>query len=459
MNKSDNHTSGNRLAAKWNKTVEKCVSAWNYASAGVWRDQRRNWKVSLVKTLNLSIRSFLSTDLQGQACALTYRTLLAIVPALALLFAIGRGFGFQDVLKDQLYSYFPSQKSALNTAFNFVDSYLAQASEGLFVGVGIVFLLWTMISLLSNVETSFNQIWRVRQGRTMMRKITDYLAILLVLPVLMICGSGLSLLMSTTLINLLPFSWSGTAVTMLLDCASYVITWLFFAGAYKLIPNAKVKPLNAIIAGVIVGTAFQILQWLFLSGQLYVAKYNAIYGSFSFLPLMLIWMQLVWLITLIGGLLCFASQNIGQFNFGDDVDNISLVYRRSVVLAITAIICKRFEQQKPPLSSSQIAEAYNLPAKLVTQIVLALKKVKLISFIAAPGELLEHPLQPAVDVSGLTVGEVIKRLQTDGDSDFIPDFDTDYAAVIKESNAITDAMIKVANETAIISLNVKDVDI
>lgn len=459
MNKSNGKTSDNGLTAIWNKIVKKSVAFWEYASAGVWRDQSHSWKTNLVKTLNLSVRSFLSTDLQGQACALTYRALLAIVPALALLFAIGRGFGFQDVLKEQLYSYFPSQKSALNTAFNFVDSYLAQASEGIFVGVGIVFLLWTMISLLSNVEASFNQIWRVRQGRTMIRKITDYLAILLVLPVLMICGSGLSLLMSTTLKDLLPFSWSSTAITMLLDCASYVITWIFFAAAYMLIPNAKVKPLNAIMAGVIVGTAFQILQWLFLTGQLYVAKYNAIYGSFSFLPLMLIWMQLVWLITLIGGLLCFASQNIGEFNFGDDIDNISLAYRRSVIIAITAIICKRFVQQKPPLNSTQISQAYNLPKKLVTQIVLALKKVNLVSFIAAPGELLEHPLQPAVDVSGLTVGEVIKRLQTDGASDFIPDFDTNYADIIHESTTITDAMIKAADETAIISLGIKDADL
>ena len=95
----------------------------------------------------------------------------------------------------------------------------------------------------------------------------------------------------------------------------------------------------------------------------------------------------------------------------------------------------------------------------MTQIVLALKKVNLVSFIAAPGELLEHPLQPAVDVSGLTVGEVIKRLQTDGVSDFIPDFDRNYADIIRESNAVTDAMIKAANETAIISLGVKDADI
>lgn len=439
--------------------VAKVMAWWRYVSVGVWRDQRRTWKVNTVKTINLSVRSFLSSDLQSQACALTYSTLLAIVPALALLFAIGRGFGFQDLLKQQLYSYFPSQRSALDAAFNFVDSYLAQASEGIFVGVGIVFLLWTMISLLSNVETSFNSIWRVRQGRTFMRKITDYLAILLVLPVLMICGSGLSILMSTALRNLLPYEWSSSAVTLILDCASYVITWVFFAAAYMLIPNAKVKPLSAMISGVVVGTAFQVLQWLFLTGQLYVSKYNAIYGSFSFLPLMLIWLQLVWLITLIGGVLCYASQNIGQFNFSDDVDNISLDYRRSVILVIMAIICKRFVQQKRPLNSSEIAQTYNLPAKLVTRLVLDLHRVKLISFIAAPGELLEHPLQPAVDVSGLTVGEVIRRLQTDGASDFIPDFSSHYAQIIAESNAVTDAMIKVGDETAIISLGIKDTDI
>lgn len=213
------------------------------------------------------------------------------------------------------------------------------------------------------------------------------------------------------------------------------------------------------VAGVIVGTAFQVLQWLFLSGQLYVSKYNAIYGSFSFLPLLLIWMQLVWLITLIGGLLCFASQNVGQFAFGDDIDNISLDYRRSITLAIIAIICKRFVMQKKPLSSTEIAETYNLPAKLVSQQVFTLHKVGLVSFIAASGELQEYPLQPAVDVSTLTVGEVVKRIQTDGVKDFIPGFNSDYTSVIKESKRVTEEMIKVADNISILSLEIKDVNI
>ena len=277
--------------SKMTRIKKRVLTLWEYCSAGVWNDTRNTWKVNTIKTINLSVRSFLDRDLQSQACALTYRTLLAIVPALALLFAIGRGFGFQNMIESQIESYLPSQRVALQAAFGFVDSYLAQASEGLFVGVGIVFLLWTLISLLSSVEDSFNSIWQVPNGRSFWRKITDYLAIFIVLPVLMICSSGLTLLMSTSLSTFLPGDFAEPATALILDIVSILLTWAFFAGSYILIPNTKVKPLNALIAGIMVGTGFQVLQWLFVSGQLYVAKYNAIYGSFAALPLFLIWMQ------------------------------------------------------------------------------------------------------------------------------------------------------------------------
>ncbi|WP_302129260.1 YihY/virulence factor BrkB family protein, partial [uncultured Duncaniella sp.] len=290
--------------ASWiDRTKTRAFTLWNYYSEGVWEDNRDTAKVNLVKTLNLTVRSFMSSDLQSAACALTYRTLLAIVPALALLFAIGRGFGFQNLLQSQLYQYFPSQHKALEMAFSFVDSCLAQASEGIFVGVGIVFLLWTLISLLDSVETSFNNIWGVTVDRPFARKVTDYLAICIILPVLMICSGGLRIFMSTTIQKLLPFDFIGPVVGDILDLVSILFGCLFFAGAYALIPNTKVKLKNALITGGIAGITFQILQWLFVSGQIYVSKYNAIYGSFSFLPLMLIWMQFSWLITLAGALI------------------------------------------------------------------------------------------------------------------------------------------------------------
>ncbi|MDE6394078.1 MAG: YihY/virulence factor BrkB family protein, partial [Duncaniella sp.] len=296
MMKSDGQTQG-YFSRLYDRLSKRAIDWWTYCSEGVWEDHRDILKVNIVKTANLTVRTFLSSDLQSKACAMTYRTLLAIVPALALVFAIGRGFGFQNMLESQLYNSFPSQRKALEVAFSFVDSCLAQASEGIFVGVGLVFLLWTILSLLDSVEETFNQVWGVSIDRSFFRKVTDYLAICIILPILMICSGGLQIFMSTAIQKLLPFDFMTPVIEVMLDFASYVLAWLFFAGAYMLIPNTKVKFGSAITAGILAGTAFQVLQWLFVTGQIYVSKYNAIYGSFSFLPLMLIWMQLSWLIT------------------------------------------------------------------------------------------------------------------------------------------------------------------
>ncbi|WP_286528929.1 YhjD/YihY/BrkB family envelope integrity protein, partial [Duncaniella freteri] len=166
-----------RIESRYKSIYARVMAIWAYCSEGVWEDHRTTLKVNIIKTVNLTVKTFLSSNLQSKACAMTYRTLLAIVPALALVFAIGRGFGFQNLLQTQLFHYFPSQHKALEMAFSFVDSCLAQASEGIFVGVGLVFLLWTIISLLDSVEETFNEVWGVTVDRSIFRKVTDYLAI------------------------------------------------------------------------------------------------------------------------------------------------------------------------------------------------------------------------------------------------------------------------------------------
>lgn len=206
----------------------RAIDLWQYCSQGVWTDTRQKWWVTVVKTLNLSARTFLSGDVQTQACAMTYRTLLALVPALALLLAIARGFGFQSYVEMELYKLFPAQKTAIQYAWNFVDSYLNQASEGIFVGVGIVFLLYTLISLIGNTEDTFNMIWGVKQGRSIWRKISDYTALLLILPVLIICVSGINLMLSSTLNAILPFPSLSPVISWLLEVTSWILTVLFF---------------------------------------------------------------------------------------------------------------------------------------------------------------------------------------------------------------------------------------
>lgn len=439
------------LIKRWS---DKARRLWDYCSTGVWNDTRRDWKVNTIKTLNLSAQSFMNSELQNRASMLTYNTLLAIVPALALLFAIGRGFGFQNLLKSQLFTFFPSQREVLETAIGFVDHYLAQASQGIFVGVGLVFLLWTMISLMSNIENSFNKIWGVKADRPMTRKVIDYTAIMFLLPILMVCSSGISLMMSSTIVDNPHFRIFSPAMKIILDLAPFILTWLSFTGMYMLFPNTKVKFRNALGCGILAGTAFQILQYLFVSGQIYVSKYNAIYGSFAFLPLLLIWLQLVWSITLAGAVLCYSSQNIFQFNFSNDINAISLDYKRKIAAVIMTIIVKRFSRKMQPLTIKDFAALYHMPSRIVTDLIREMVDAGLLSIVYSETEKDEHAYQPAVDIHEITLGYLLDRLNSQGTDEFIPNFQDEFEPIINVVEKSIENTIKANADVVLMEIDV-----
>ncbi len=427
---------------------------WEYCAHGVWNDSRDLWRVNLIKTLNITVNSFLDSDLQSRACALTYRTLLAIVPALALVFAIGRGFGFQNLLQNELLSLFPAQSEAVTHALKFVDSYLNQASEGIFVGIGILFLLWTLISLVSSVESAFNSIWNVKEGRSIWRQITDYTAMFMILPILMICASGLSMLVSSTIRSLFDIEFVTPLLKWVFEAASYIFTWLFFAGVFKLIPNTKVQFKYALIAGVITGSVFMILQWIFLTGQLYVAKYNAIYGSFSFLPLLLIWMQLTWVITLGGCLISYAGQNVFRYSFYDNVNNIAHDYLDEVTIAIAAVIVNNFELSQPPVSEKDITVRYGIPSRLVGDVLDRLQHCGVISKVLVDGSKQSYGYQPAVPTDTFTLANLRNAIQSLGKRDFIPRFDHDFQSVKDTCRIVSESVRSVEDSVLIRSLDI-----
>ena len=436
------------------KITNKSLSLWKYLWSDVWSDTRDNWYIKLIKTLNLTVKSFLNANLQSQAAALTYHTILALVPALAILFAIGRGFGFHNLLETQLFNYIPAQKETLDTVVGFVDAYLAQSSQGLFVGIGIALLLWTMISLMSNIEGAFNSIWGIKQGRSIWRKITDYTAMLLILPVLMICSSGLSLFMTSTLQNLFAFDFMSPVISILLKCASYIFTWLFFAAMFMLIPNTKVKFKNALIAGVFTGTGFLILQWIFVSGQMYVSKYNAIYGSFSFLPLLLIWLQFTWVIILSGIAICYSSQSIYRFNYSDKINIISKDYRSKITLAMMAIIVRHFDNGNKAITLDDFTNKYDFPPRIAIEIIEELVEAQLVSKTILIDKDEEIGLQPAVDINKLSIAYVLNRLDNHGASGFVPNFNTNFSEISKALDNIESVITNNAGSSLI-----KDIDI
>lgn len=420
------------MANFFQRYYQRALNFYDYCTVGVWREPRNTMFVRIVKTANLSVRSFLDRGLQMKSAALTYSSVLALVPAIALLLAIGRGFGFQDIISNSLYQYFPAQHQALETAMGFVDSYLKEAANGIFVGIGVVVLLWTLVSLLSTIEEAFNNVWDIKKDRTLYQKVTDYIAICLLVPVLMICSSGVSIFMSTLVQNNLALHIFTPLINVILEATPLLLAWMAFTLSYFLIPNTKVQFKYAAIAGAICAVAFQILQLLFVNGQIYVSKYNAIYGSFAFLPLLLIWLQLSWLILLFGCVLSYSMQNIFAFNFLGDVTTISPDYRRKVLLVVTAAIFQRFEQHLPPLTRNDLSTLYDIPIRMVGDLTYALHKSNLIYYVVLSDE--EQGYAPAVDVTSLTVGELYRRIDALGDSDFIPRFNQIYSELVKQVN-------------------------
>lgn len=410
------------------KIIDKINQYKEYFLKGVWREPKNNLRTRIIKTLNLSYFAFTNRNLQSQSMSLTYSTVLGIVPLLALLFAIARGFGLQNIIEKELFNMAPSQHQALETAISFVDSCLKQSSQGLFVGVGIIFLLWTLYSILSNVENVFNSIWNIRQDRSMYQKVTDYIAICLMVPILMACSAGVQIFMATITHTNTALDILSPLVDFLLELSPIFLAWLAITLAYFLVPNTKVSFKYAAIAGAFAAVGIEVVQFLFLTGQIYVSKYNAIYGSFSFLPLMLIWLQLSWLILLIGCVLSHSLQNVFSFNYLGDVTNVSSRYMREISLATMTIIVQRFDEGRPPLTRNEISQMYNLPLSIIANIINRLTGAGLVYNVSLKDG--TTGLIPAVDNDKFTLGKFYSVIDTMGDEDFIPYFYAIFANLL-----------------------------
>ena len=160
-------------------------------------------------------------------------------------------------------------------------------------------LFWTILSLTYNIERTFNYIWQVKKPRTLYRKMTDYFSILLLLPLLIVLSSGLTIFMSTMVKNMEDFVLLAPLMKFLVRLIPFILTWAMFTGLFVFMPNTKVKLKYAIIPGIIAGTAFQAFQYLYIGSQIWVSRYNAIYGSFAAIPMFLLWAQISWGICLL----------------------------------------------------------------------------------------------------------------------------------------------------------------
>jgi membrane protein len=461
----------------------------HFLSYGIWRQNpetlsnKKNILYNIIKTMILTVRNVQELDIAASARSLTYRTLLSIVPLLAVIFAIARGFGIENIMESSIFSFMlggnpnsevmavtpnpdtdsmavfserqgdtitlgeeaaaeimtPGMAMAeeatadgrtrefLNLLFGMIEQSLEEArGGGVFAGIGILLFLYTIIILFGDIENNFNKIWRVTRGRSIGRKVTDYSAMILLIPFFFVLVNALNIIsypQSNTMkiiYILYPF------IPQLLNIVPLVVIIFIFTALYKFLPNTKVKFLNALIAGALAGAAFQFFQMLYLSGQLWITRYNAIYGTFAAIPLMLLWLQMSWFIVLIGAEVSYAAQNVRNFSFEKETRNISRRYRDFFTLLITSAIVQRFADEKLPLTAEQLSLRCKVPARLTSDILDELLELRIISVTPSPHDERVMAYQPAIDINLITVNGLMSKLDKRGSEDFMIDMEGDF---------------------------------
>ena len=403
---------------------KRIAALWKFLTDDIWRITenevtRTTFSVyNIIKSVFLCINRFTQDRVVNKASALTYSTLLAIVPILAIVFAIARGFGFDNLIRQQIMSGFGGSAEAMEVILEFVNSYLAQTKSGVFIGVGLILLLWTVLNLINNMEITFNRIWQVKKARSMYRKITDYTSMLLLIPLLLVVSGGLSIYMSTALKHVEDYALLAPLGKFMIRLIPFALTWFMFTGLYIFMPNTKVKFKHALISGILAGSAHQAFQFLYISGQLWVSRYNAIYGSFAALPMFLLWLQISWTICLFGAQLTYASQDVSNFSFDKDTRNISHRYREFVSILIMSLIAKRFAHNEPPYTAEAISEACRIPIQLTHLTLYELQEIHLIHEVSTDEKNDDIAYLPSMDINQLNVALLLDRLDIHGSEDF-----------------------------------------
>ncbi len=427
---------------------KRITALWKFLTYDIWRiteDEVTKTTFSaynVIKSVYLCINRFTQDRLVNKASALTYSTLLAIVPILAIVFAIARGFGFDDIIREQIMTTFGGQTEAVNVILQFVNSYLSETKSGVFIGVGLILLLWTVLNLVNSLEITFNRIWQVKKARSMYRKITDYSSMLLLIPLLLVVSGGLSIYMSTALKHVQDYALLAPLGKFLIRLIPFALTWFMFTGLYIFMPNTKVKLRNAAIAGVIAGTAFQIFQLAYIYIQSRLTSYNAIYGSFAAVPLFLIWMQSSWQIVLFGAELSFAYQNIQKFEYEKQAREMSYEYHKKALVVVMYQIVNHFINKSGGVSSETIAGALNLPLRVVRDAIYDLEKVGLIASIVSKEEKVNLYV-PARDVHTLRVYDVVHQVEAAGKASF----DTQQSSEFQWADSVLNRLERVVAES------------
>ena len=393
----------------------------NYLQKEIWQIDLERVKgpgkfgIRFMRTLIIAWRGFKEDQCQLKASALTLYTLLSIVPVIALFFGIAKGFGLEKRLEQEIKTDMSYNQEIIDYVFEFANSMLENTKGGLIAGLGVLILLWTVMKVIGNIEGALNDIWEIKKARTLIRKFTDYMAIVLVAPILIILSSSITVFISTQMSSVADGSSAvlniGPVIYFIIQLIPFFISVLLFTGLYMILPNTRVNFMSAFYGALVAAVAVNLVESLYMSFQIGVSRYNAIYGGFAALPLFLAFVQTNWVLLLLGAELSFAHQNQGKYEFELESKNISTKSRFTLSLAVVRSVVSNFEVGKVSWAS-QLSDQLQIPSKLIRTILHDLVEASILVEIKDENE--DNTFQPAIDLNKLDVNFVRTHLNNKG---------------------------------------------
>ena len=354
-------------------------------------------------------RNYNDSQTQLWTASLTYYSILAVIPAIAFTLGITKGFGIDIFFEERIYRAFPESREGAAMIIDAAKKLIDSTKGSILTGVGVVILLWTILKLLLMLENAFNRIWKVKRDRSIIRRMIDYVAIVFLGPIFFAVVLATISFLTHHLRGLAGGFLFSMGVPLFLNFAGFLIIILLFTCIYIIVPNTKVRFKPALVAGIATTIMFFILKFIFFHVQSSISKYNAIYGSLSFIPIFLIWVQYIWMSVLVGAQISFSSQNLEKYSVNRNADEMPVKLKKELSILVVYCMLKRFHEGETPYSSRELAQELGVEVPVMRDILNILEDVELVNEIVNDSD--DDKYQISVDPAVLTLEMLLNKIE------------------------------------------------
>jgi membrane protein len=387
---------------------------------------------SLVKIVVMVARDFIANQVQLQAMALAFKTLLSLAPLLAVIFSILKGLGVHNRMEPALTEALSPLGEKGQEITTYLIGFVDKMSAGALGSVGLVTLFLTVLSLMGTIEQAFNYIWQVKSPRNFVRKFSDYLSVILVGPITATLQSNVFV---QKLMSLEPF---GTVILSFLKLVPYLTLWGAFSFMYIFVPNTRVKLSAALVGGFVAAVLWQTVGWGFAVFVASSTRYYAIYSSFAVLLLFFLWLQAGWLIILLGAQVAYACQHVDYYIGEQAVLSDTVAGREKLGLQLMLLVGRNFYHGLDPMNVSELGAELRIPANLVKDFMDMFQRARLALLLAE-----DDTFVLSRDPETISIKEILDCVRNGGRRT-IPQ----VGKRSREDDAIDELLLDVENSTA-----------